>query len=135
MIADPDKSLDYFETLTEDGGDSTGSTAMKAIKSKKEFEDLVASGKKVAVKFWAPWCGKCKQLAPFADELAMKHSEKITSVSMDTTDEHLEGFVSDLGVKGLPAFRFYNGGKEVLKPVLGYKKQPLAENMQQLEAM
>lgn len=136
MFADPDKSLDYFETLQE-GGDSTaeGSGAMKAIKSKKEFEDLIASGKKVAVKFWAPWCGKCKQLAPFADELATKHSEKITSVSMDTTDEHLEAFVSDLGVKALPAFRFYNGGKEVLKPVLGYKKQPLAENMQQLEAM
>jgi alkyl hydroperoxide reductase subunit AhpC/thiol-disulfide isomerase/thioredoxin len=137
MIADPDKSLDYFETLTEDGGDSTASESgvMKAIKSKKEFEDLIASGKKVAIKFWAPWCGKCKQLAPFADELATKHSDKITSVSMDTTDEHLESFVSDLGVKGLPAFRFYNGGKEVLKPVLGYKKQPLTESFDQLKAM
>jgi alkyl hydroperoxide reductase subunit AhpC len=137
MFADPDKSLDYFETLEEDGGSSSASesTSVKAIKSKKEYEELIASGTKVAVKFWAPWCGKCKQLKPFADELATKHADKITSVSVDTTDEHLEAFVTELGVKGLPAFRFYNGGEEVLKPVLGYKKQPLADNMQQLESM
>lgn len=139
MIADPEKSLDYFESaessLKEDESIDNSNSSLKAIRTKREFEELVKGGAKVAVKFWAPWCGKCKQLAPFAEELAQKYSGEVTVASVDTTDEQLEAFVAELGVKGLPAFRFYSGGKDVLKPVLGYKKQPLAESMEQLKAL
>lgn len=137
MIADPDKSLDYFESAEASLQEETGSgtNVMKPIASKKEFDELIGSGGKVAVMFKASWCGKCKLLAPFAEELAVKHAGAVKVVTVETTEEQMEGLVSELGVKGLPAFRFYNGGKEVLKPILGYKKQPLAESLEQLEGM
>jgi hypothetical protein len=35
----------------------------------QDYEDLLASGKKVAIKFWAGWCNKCKMISPLVDEL------------------------------------------------------------------
>lgn len=39
----------------------------------------------------------------------------------------MSGVVSQLGVKALPAFRFFKDGKEVAPEVSGYKKQRLEE--------
>lgn len=136
MFADPEKSLDYFESAASSQEKAPGEpSAQRVVSSRKEFDDLVASGNKVAVKFWADWCGKCKQLNPFAEELARKHASTLTVAAVETTDEKLETLVADLGVKGLPAFRFYKDGQEVLEPIIGYKKQPLAEALAKLESM
>ena len=135
MVADPEKSLEYFESApASQDEDSNHGSALHVINSRKEFDSIIEDSKKVAVKFWAEWCGKCKLLAPHAEELALKYPG-IRVASVQTTDEKLEGLVSDLGVKGLPAFRFFQHGKEVLKPIVGYKKQPLAEAFEELDKM
>lgn len=141
MTADPEKSLDYFETLEDDaeeGQESASASAsaanVTAIKDKKGFEAVLASGKAV-VKFWAPWCGKCRMIAPAYDDLAAEAAEAnadVTFASFDTTEEKLEDLAAELGVKALPHFRFYQNGVEVLKPVTGYKKAPLKETVQKL---
>lgn len=131
MVADPEKSLEYFQSVESSAStDEKESESVLPIKEIKEFEELIASGAKFVVKFWAPWCGKCRQLAPFVEEMAEKYSKDIQIVSIDTTSEKLESFCSDLGVKGLPAFRFYAGGeeKEDLR-LMGYKKQLFASNL------
>ena len=56
----------------------------------------------------------------------------MTIASVDTTDEKLEGLTVELGVKGLPAFRFYNLGKEAGATVIGYKKQKLDAAVEEL---
>lgn len=110
--------------------------AIKPVSDAKAFEHTVNTEGKVAVKFWAPWCGKCKQIAPFAETLAQNHSGAVTFVSVDTTDEKLEALTSELGVKGLPAFRFYKDGKELEElRVIGYKKQVLEESLNKLAGM
>lgn len=42
-----------------------------------------------------------------------------------TSEEALSELSADLGVEALPAFRFYREGKEVVEPVMGYKKKQL----------
>lgn len=131
MVADPEKSLEYFQTVSNsEEKECEGDKFVAPIKQASEFSDMIASGEKIVVKFWAPWCGKCRQLAPFVEEMAQKYSENIKFVSVDTTDENLESFCSDLGVKGLPALRFYSDGreKEELR-LMGYKKQLFASNL------
>ena len=148
MIADPEKSLDYFESaassLHEGGGgggddddEAVVPSAFTAVTTKKQYENAVAGSgdEKVVGKFWADWCGKCKSISPFAEELTEKYGNGMKFVSVNTTEEQMETFVSELGVKALPVFKFYKGGKEVVKEVIGYKKQPLENAFKELEQM
>eukprot|EP00195_Chlamydomonas_chlamydogama_P017252 CAMPEP_0202901860 /NCGR_PEP_ID=MMETSP1392-20130828/15023_1 /ASSEMBLY_ACC=CAM_ASM_000868 /TAXON_ID=225041 /ORGANISM="Chlamydomonas chlamydogama, Strain SAG 11-48b" /LENGTH=394 /DNA_ID=CAMNT_0049588503 /DNA_START=49 /DNA_END=1233 /DNA_ORIENTATION=+ len=129
MVADPDKSLDYFSTLKNEGEQEFASK-LSPIKSRKEYEALVASGKPTVVDFYAPWCGKCRQIGPFLDELVAKYPG-VTFAKVDTTDEALQPLSSELGVKALPAFKFFKGGKEV-EQVIGYKKKPVEDAVAKL---
>ncbi|KAI8333732.1 hypothetical protein BC941DRAFT_434319 [Chlamydoabsidia padenii] len=76
----------------------------------KEYLDLIGDGSSPwFVKFYAPWCGHCKKLAPvwdtFADVLA---STPINLAEVNCeTDRDL---CSSQKVAGLPTLKFYNGG-------------------------
>jgi alkyl hydroperoxide reductase subunit AhpC len=129
MVADPDGSMAYFETLQEHEDDFAAK--LMPIKSKEDYEALIASGKPVVVDVMAPWCGKCRQIAPFVDSLIDAHPE-VTFAKLDTTE--LEALSKELGVEGLPAFKFFKGGKEVVSEVIGYKKKPLEDAVKKLLA-
>ena len=49
-----------------------------------------------------------------------------------TDEEKLEGLAADLGIKTLPAFRFYKDGKDAgIKEIVGYKKKPLTDAVEE----
>lgn len=132
MIADPEKSMDYFSNVAEEDM----GRKLTAITSKAQYEALVAAStsKPLVVDFYAPWCGKCRMIAPLLDELVDKFPG-VTIAKFDTSAPTLEAFSSELGVKALPAFKFFKGGKEVLEQVTGYKKRPLEEAVSKLAAI
>eukprot|EP00882_Tetradesmus_deserticola_P000619 GHRQ01000676.1.p1 GENE.GHRQ01000676.1~~GHRQ01000676.1.p1 ORF type:complete len:437 (+),score=128.24 GHRQ01000676.1:130-1311(+) len=134
IIADPERSLDYFEKAhKEAAAEDEFGAKLTPINNRRDFETLVQGNRPVVVDFMAPWCGKCRMIAPFVDELAEKHPDMVFA-KFDTSLEPLEPLSAELNVKALPVFRFYKGGQEVVEQVVGYKKKPLEAAVQQLAA-
>jgi len=70
------------------------------------FERIVKdSSKDVLVKYYAPWCGHCKALAPTWDELAnsVADVEDLVIAKFDATANEVAG----LSIRGYPTLRFY----------------------------
>lgn len=134
MTADPDKSMEYFSTMAEETGDDEMAASIPAVTSAQHFEELISSNDKVLFDFYAPWCGKCRMIAPTVEHIAQSHPG-LKVFKVDTDTDALAGLKTQLGVKALPTFRFYKGGKEVLDEVVGYKKRPLEEAAAKLEGM
>lgn len=126
MVPDAERAMDYFGSADASKDPDESQSKLKTIHDKKEFEQLIKQNPKVVVDFMASWCGKCRQIAPFVEELQEKHPD-IKFAKLDTADEKLEGLSADLAIKVLPTFKFYQDGKETGKQVVGYKKKPLAE--------
>ena len=78
--------------------------------NEEELKAALASGGKVLVDFFADWCGPCKTLAPFLDELNEEFSDQVTILKVDT-DKHKD-LASEYNVHSLPTLILFEGGKK-----------------------
>ena len=60
------------------------------------------------VKFYAPWCGHCKTLAPVYEEVATKLKGKVNVAKVDVTANRDLG--SRFDIKGFPTVKFLSKG-------------------------
>merc|ERR1712013_93770 len=73
------------------------------------FDEYVSdTSKNVFVKFFAPWCGHCKTVAPVWDQLGeeFKDDENVAIAKLDLTANQMD----TLQVKGFPTFKLYKAG-------------------------
>jgi protein disulfide isomerase len=73
------------------------------------FDDFVKNNKKVLVKFYAPWCGHCKKMAPEWEEAATKLKGKVPLADVDATEQ--KTCASKYGVSGYPTIKWFVDGE------------------------
>jgi thioredoxin 1 len=90
-----------------------------AESSSKTFAvDVLTSKGKVAVDFWAEWCGPCRMVAPILEALAEDFPEQITIYKVNA-DEN-SGLTAELKISSIPTIIVFEDGKET-KRITGAK--------------
>jgi thioredoxin 2 len=79
----------------------------------------------VLVDFYADWCGPCKMMAPFIDEIAAGYIGRalIAKVDTDRSPKTAQGFQ----IRGIPTTIVFKGGKPVAQKTGAMPKGPLEE--------
>ena len=85
--------------------------------TKENFEAQVLQNEKtVLLDFWAPWCGPCRMIAPFLEEIAGERTDVV--IGKVNVDEEMELAVQ-FGIASIPTLVVMRGGEPVSKAI-GY---------------
>jgi thioredoxin 2 len=77
----------------------------------------------VLVDFYADWCGPCKMMAPFVDELARERQGTALVAKLDT--DRSPGTGSQFNIRSIPTTIVFRGGKEVARHTGAMRKPEL----------
>ena len=72
-------------------------------------QDVLKATKPVLVDFWAEWCGPCRQIAPFLEDLSAELGDRI-EVRKLNVDENPQT-PGRYGVRGIPTLMVFKGGQ------------------------
>jgi thioredoxin 1 len=74
------------------------------------FEDEIVNAEVPSmVDLWAPWCGPCRTIGPWIEELAKKYDGKFKAAKMNV-DEN-PNIPNQYGVRAIPTVLFFKEGK------------------------
>merc|ERR1711936_714215 len=108
---------------------TTTMSAVKVVPEDSFFQTELASAgaKLVVVDFTATWCGPCKRIAPFFDELSTKYSKAVfLKVDVDQCQET----AAANGVSAMPTFIFFRNKTKIDK-IQGADNKALEEKIKQ----
>ena len=92
--------------------------------------EVIDSRIPVLVDFWATWCAPCIAMEPTLEELATTHLGKLKVVKVNIEENQVSA--QAYGVRSLPNFLIFNGGKVVGQIAGAVSKQKLGEAIQKV---
>ena len=86
-----------------------------AVNDNNFDEVVLKSDKPVVVDFWAEWCGPCRMIAPFMDEISKEYEGKALVVKCDVDDS--PGVSMKYGIRNIPTVLFFKNGNVADKQI------------------
>jgi thioredoxin 1 len=96
--------------------------------NRANYEEVISSDKPVVLDFWATWCGPCRAIAPYIDEIAKEYEGKVI-VGKVNVDDNNEELAIKYGVRNIPAVLYIKNGKLVDKQVGAAGKEVFVEKL------
>jgi thioredoxin 1 len=94
------------------------------------FTSEIEQGNGLAmVDFWAAWCGPCRIIAPFVEELADEYAGRVTIGKLDVDSN--QQTAAKFGVRSIPTILFFKDGKMVDQVVGAVPKAALDRKIQE----
>ncbi len=72
-------------------------------------KEVLQADRPVLVDFWAEWCGPCKMIAPYLEQLAREKGDRIKVVKVNIDENPLTP--TKYGVRGIPTLMIFAGGE------------------------
>lgn len=94
-----------------------------AISDQSFDTDVLKSTKPVLVDFWAEWCGPCKAIGPFIEQLSVDMGDKLTVAKMNIDNNPMTP--TKYGVRGIPTLMLFRNGQVVATKVGALPKAQL----------
>ena len=89
---------------------------MKNIETSVQFDEIIKEGVTL-VDFHATWCGPCRMLAPFIEEIDEEFSNSITVAKLDV--DECSDVAARFGINAIPALLIFKNG-ELAKTNIGF---------------
>ncbi|MCF0189988.1 MAG: thioredoxin [Marinilabiliaceae bacterium] len=78
--------------------------------TEENFQSEVIDAKGIVmVDFWAVWCGPCRALAPYVEQIAKEYEGKAKVCKCDT--EVASDLSASLGIMAIPTLLFFKDGE------------------------